>query len=158
MANGMDDDLSKPFKENDLLNKIGVTLNLPFTILADMNTPDYDSSNVPEHLYSTDYLKTLGNNKPEFIEAMLKAYVNSIPGEFDKLKAAMDTKDLTQIKLVVHKLKSSAKTLQIDSIEEAIFFVEKYAETELTDCFYTSVAKIQYVMKQVLTKVKKELD
>jgi len=156
IANGMDDYLSKPFKEEELLNKIGKVMDLPF-IKTDMENEYIDSKNEAESLYSTSYLKTIGNNNPEFVVSMLKAFAQSIPGELVKLQAALDIKDLPQIKLVVHKMKSSAKTLLIKSIEQDIHFIEKFPEPELNEQFYTAIESVRTVLKQVIELVGKEV-
>ena len=131
-------------------------MDLPF-MKTDMENDYNDSINDSESLYSTSYLKTVGNNNPEFIVAMLKAFAQSIPAELVKLQTALDMKDLPQIKLVVHKIKSSAKTLLIKSLEQDIHFIEKYPEPELNEQFYVAIDNVRSVLYQVLELVGKEV-
>lgn len=157
ITNGMNDYLSKPLKQDELLNKIGKVLKLPFIKVSTGTSMNESEINNGDSLYSIGYLKTLGNNRPEFIKAMLEAFVNSMPRELEKLNRAFLENNLTEIKEIVHKIKSSAKTLMISSVEENIYFIEKYSEPVLNDRFNAAIATIIDVLKQVAASIRKDL-
>jgi PAS domain S-box-containing protein len=107
---GMNDYLSKPFEEEDLIRLIAKWLGReahfnPAKTIKVSNTPLYDLCK----------LKQITRGDEKFMVKMLQLFINETMAGIANLEQAFNTKDLKQVKFLAHRMKSSLSNLNISS-------------------------------------------
>ncbi|OQP45695.1 PAS domain-containing hybrid sensor histidine kinase/response regulator [Niastella populi] len=107
---GMNDYLSKPFEEEDLIRLIAKWLGReahfdPAKTVKTADTPLYDLSK----------LKQITRGDEKFIVKMLQVFINETKAGITGLEQAFEKKDLKQVKFLAHRMKSSLSNLNISS-------------------------------------------
>jgi PAS domain S-box-containing protein len=98
LALGMTDYMTKPYRSKDLYYKIVRAIS---TSPDEVKQPEGD-----EMQYSTP-LKALASGDREFELEMLEMMLKSFPEDFDRLEHAAETGDVSSLKTVAHRMKSS---------------------------------------------------
>jgi PAS domain S-box-containing protein len=123
-AAGMNDYISKPYREEELLQKLIIWLNK-----FDQNIPFQQTASLPSEnvapLYDLSALKDLSNNDQEFITKMTNLFCAQTPVTINKMIEHYNSGDLVSMGKLAHKIKPTLNHLQILSIKEDIRTIEK---------------------------------
>ncbi|MGE3823533.1 MAG: response regulator, partial [Bacteroidia bacterium] len=115
---GMNEYLSKPFKQGELLSKI---------LSLTGNSGEQKSEQRPQmNVVNTDSLKELTGGDDSFMAEMIEIYLRNTPAMLKEMKISFKKHDFEKLKRTAHKIKSSFgmmgmnEPLQIaDSIEQS---------------------------------------
>ena len=121
MDAGMDDYLSKPFKPEELYEKIMAQLNPSVEIEAPKPqavTMEKQSGNMKEKYYDLSFLRQYYDNEEEFINSILALYVKETPGSIKQIEDALNKKDWEQFKSLTHKIKTNIMMMGIKKAEQ----------------------------------------
>jgi CheY-like chemotaxis protein len=109
LAAGMDDYLSKPFSKVQLSNVLNRWLSSVCSVSSDIPKKQYTESEAID----IAKLKTLFDFTDEqSLELLYKAmdiYLDTVPGELQKLRKAADERDFQTVVFIAHSLKSSSR-------------------------------------------------
>ncbi|MEI6753766.1 MAG: PAS domain S-box protein [Paludibacter sp.] len=129
---GMNDYLIKPYKENELLDKIAIH--------TETNNFDNDTIDSFENeLFDLTQLKELSRNDETFILNMLNAFKNLANETIVQFDEALEKTDLEKVHKIAHKIKPSVENLQINLIIDKVRQLERY---QLDDCNSHSELKL----------------
>ena len=130
MSYGMNDYLSKPFKEIDLFNIVNQYLGTQ-TELNNVDKEQPLENNVatsntyviisPEHLYSL----SRGNNT--FIKEIIQLFLDQNPIEIKEIEKAIHQQDYAVISSIAHKMKTSVGFIGIEHLLAPLNQLEKLA-------------------------------
>jgi CheY-like chemotaxis protein/HPt (histidine-containing phosphotransfer) domain-containing protein/anti-sigma regulatory factor (Ser/Thr protein kinase) len=142
---GMNDYLSKPFEEEDLIRLIAKWLGReahfdPAKTIKVADTPLYDLCK----------LKQITRGDEKFIVKMLQLFINETMAGIASLEQAFDAKDLKQVKFLAHRMKSSLSNLNVSSAAGIAGSIENGQWTE--DEYPVLESHIQE-LKKVITEV-----
>ncbi len=153
---GMNDYLSKPFKKNDLYEKLTALMG-DTNAFSDQNNlvteykekieespKDIKSMNT-ENYVDLSGLEKITYGDEVFKNKMISMFVDDTPLQINEMENALAKKDLATIKKTAHKLKPSVKYLAVISLHELIRVVE------LTD---NLDIEFQTKAKQLITQLK----
>ena len=114
LDSGMNDYLSKPFKPEELYQKIN-------TLLMPTVTPEYPKQKpepvVEEKYYDLSFLTQYYDNEQEFINSILALYVKETPSSIFQIEDALNKKDWTAFKSYAHKIKTNIMMMGIKKAE-----------------------------------------
>ena len=122
---GMNDYLSKPFEEEDLIRLIAKWLGRETHF-----GPAKTNKTTGTPLYDLCKLKQITRGDEKFIVKMLQVFINETLSGVAKLEEAFETRDLKQVKFLAHRMKSSLNNLNISS---AAGIAEKIENTQWTE-------------------------
>lgn len=119
---GMNEYLSKPFEENDLVEKL-------CQCIGKSSPKKKQKEIIEEHrtieLYSLEKLKSIAQGDEAFISEMIEIFIEQAQLSIRQFKEAEISGDIDAIKKVAHRLKPSVDSLQIHSINSLIREIEK---------------------------------
>ena len=106
---GMNDYLTKPFNEKDLLNLILKYCNRKPSGNKNIQQSDLAHSiSEPELMVSNlIYLRELSGGKQEFVNRMIRIFIDEITNEVQQLDLAIQNRDFKSILHLSHKIKST---------------------------------------------------
>jgi PAS domain S-box-containing protein len=118
---GMNDYITKPFKEEEFLKKIAHWLNAEITPNENLKIKEVSND---EPLYDLSALQEISRGNDAFIEKMVKLFCEQSPGMIDQIKIAYTADKLEVMGAVAHKLKPSIDNLKINSLKQVIRKIE----------------------------------
>ena len=120
---GMNDYISKPFSENDLIKICAIWLGKKLHLINTMKDQNTVQQNA-ENLYDLSYLHEISRGDEEFIKKMIGLFVEQIPGYNVLLNEAHQKNDMGAVKSIAHRTKSSIDTLLVSSLQPVIKEIE----------------------------------
>jgi len=133
---GMNDYISKPYKENELLYKLVKWLDgkeiTEETASVEDNTTEEKSSRKRE-LYDLGGLKDIGGGNKAFMEKMIKMFCDLTPPMVDEMLTAYQNGDYTKMGAIAHKMKPSIDNLRISTITQDIRTIEMAGKNNSVD-------------------------
>ncbi len=150
LAAGMNDYISKPFKPEELYNKIEAQLNTTVSSPATIQT----KATVEEKLYNLDFLNQYYDNEEEFITSILSLYVKETPGSVIKIEECLNRRDWAMLKSLVHKIKTNLLMMGIKKAEPFVhevgnLKVENVNEQVLQQSFLSFKDTVLTAIKQI---------
>jgi signal transduction histidine kinase/CheY-like chemotaxis protein len=127
LSYGMNDYLSKPFKEIDLYNII----NLYIGDKTQNNDQSANSINTENNsIISEEHLNTLSRGNKTFIKEIIDIFLEQNPIELKELESAINSKDYTSIRSISHKMKTSVGFIGISQLLPELNKIENLASNE----------------------------
>ena len=161
LAAGMNDYLTKPFKEKELYDVLIRVMNKTNTfgnrfdnieVSEDLKLPSSD-----EKLYSMTLVHDLAQNNEEFIKSLVQIFLDTIPTNANEMLVACEQKNWDLTGKLAHKLKSTIDTMQIVTIKEDIRVIEANGKNPQNTIYIAQlVKKVNAVISIVTTQLKKE--
>ena len=161
LAAGMNDYLTKPFKEKELFDVLVRVMNKTNTfgnrfdnidVVENLNLPTTD-----EKLYSMTLVNDLAQDNQEFIKSLIQIFLDTIPTNAKEMLEACEQKNWEQTGKLAHKLKSTIDTMQIISIKEDIRIIEANGKNPQNTIHIAQLVKrVDAVINIVTTQLKQE--
>jgi PAS domain S-box-containing protein len=124
---GMNDFISKPFKEEVFLRKIAHWLHHETKEKkgTSSKTSKTKSNINSEQLYSLEGLREISRDNPAFVKKMINLFCEQATESVQEIKKAFDGADYEKMGALAHKLKPSIDNLRITSLMQPIRDIEK---------------------------------
>ncbi len=177
LASGMNDYLSKPFKEDELLFMIDSYLSK--LIYAKMKKPEIENiasqthsfpldmgvtsiNSKEEPLYDLSSLKIISKGNKVFEKKMLEIFLEETPSIVDEIGFAFEKRELEKMGNLAHKIKPSIDNLNMNSLKPLIRKIESLGKSnqnppdlalyihELKNTIQNIVLSIQQEIKDLL--------
>lgn len=153
LAVGMNEYISKPFREKELISLICKQLGITQSFNEE-NTPL--SNAVQTKLYSFDYLNEVGDDSPEFVQEMVELFTQEAQRFIEKMPNLLAQKDFTSLRSLAHKIKSNLSMLQIEEATDLAQRIEHQTENNIL-IFGDLVQRLITNLKTVLTQLEEEV-
>ena len=123
---GMNDYMSKPFKEEDLLRKIATSLlaELPENTIA-VNKP----VERPVSYYDISEIKIISRGNEEFVKKMLKMFIDQTPAHLSEMRSKLQSNQLTVVGEIAHRIKPTIDNMGIVTLKATIREIEKIGKS-----------------------------
>ncbi|MEN9684507.1 MAG: hypothetical protein RLZZ28_293 [Bacteroidota bacterium] len=121
---GMNDYLSKPFTENDLITICAKWLDKEIIPAGQTNTAPENHGGL---LFDLSYLNEISRGDTAFMQKMVDLFIEQIPASIAEINDAYKNADLVKVKALAHRTKSSIDTLCISSLQSVIKEIEMMA-------------------------------
>lgn len=154
---GMNDFLTKPFKEHELFEVLQRVMNKSNSFgsrfLSNSDLEETNSTDLAT-LYNLSLVNDLAEGNEDFIKSLVQIFIDTIPINSKEMLAAIDQGDWESAGKLAHKLKSTIDTMQIVSIKEDIRFIELNGKNKTNTKEIAAVAK---KVDDVITKTTAQL-
>ncbi|OUJ69838.1 PAS domain-containing hybrid sensor histidine kinase/response regulator [Hymenobacter crusticola] len=142
---GMNDYLSKPFHEDELLKIIHEWL---------LCAPKQQAGK----LYRLDILKEAAHNDSKFITFMLRTFLKSNEDVLSSLNTGLRTGNVEVLKAAAHKIKPSLRHLQIHQVLVLVEQLESWDTPFDKPILTEMVESIHKLLRQVMAQIVEDLD
>jgi hypothetical protein len=136
IAEGMNDCLIKPFKEETLFRRIIILLegDERFKMAFQQKRFPVRKKPVPSglQLYNLDLLRKDAPNNKDFIKKMLQIFIDTIPTIIERMNEHYEKGEMDAISTLAHKIKPTIDGTGISSLHETIRNMENYRERKRT--------------------------
>ena len=145
---GMNEYVSKPINETDLLNKIAQLVKKSF--VAPLPRPIEDAK-----IYNLQYLKSHANNNPKFVEEMVKMFLTDTPTYLAGMKKCLAAGDWHGLHGNAHRIIPSINFFGLpNDMANALKLIHEYAEKQQ---HLDLIPELFFKVEMVLLRVYKEL-
>lgn len=153
MAAGMDDYISKPFKEKELIALICKLLG----IKGKIKVTDTPLSNANAALlYNLNYLNEIGDNNAEFVQEMIDVFMEEAQLVLKKMPILLDAQNFDAIRTIAHKIKSNLSMLAIEKATNLAQQIENEQDNNF-ETFNSLVNLLLIEIRKVLVQLKEEV-
>ncbi|MDH3650981.1 MAG: PAS domain S-box protein, partial [Saprospiraceae bacterium] len=155
---GMNDYISKPYKEDELLEKLVKWLNQNNDPVAeDRSVKEIEIQVDDEDLYDLSQLMEIGRGNLAFIKKMVNIFCDQTPAMVKEMLSSYHSGDLQKMGLLAHKMKPSVDNLGILSIKQDIRTIEKAGREGNIDADLEEVIlKINKTIEKVILKMRQD--
>jgi PAS domain S-box-containing protein len=122
---GMNDCLTKPFTQEDLLKVLDKYLGSKFHIVQSVNNKTASNKN---NKVDFSYLENVSGNNKSFIREIAEAFIKSIPASIQELDQHSENENWTELARVAHKIKPSITLLGVHNLKDKIVKLEEVAK------------------------------
>jgi len=152
LAAGMDDYLSKPYSDEQLITLIDRWL--PKTTLDTETT--IDAEMIEETGLNPEVVQPLRIGKPDLWKRLIAIYLNNTPDSLKTLKQALDEGDSAAVQLAAHTLKSSSANLGATNLSDICRQLEAVATSKNLEGGHTLYGEISSEFKTVSAALERE--
>ncbi len=144
---GIDDYISKPYEEFDLLNIVSYWIEKGKSSFINKKEPP---------LYNLAQLESIDTGNKAFKSQMINLFIEQMNEYLPALSNAMKNLDYEKIYIVAHKMKSTIDYIGINSISKEIREIEHFANEKSSNVsiYFPKVLK---VINTVVEQIKEEL-
>ena len=147
---GMNDYLIKPYKENQLFEKIAL-----YATRITENSEIENSEDLKEPLFDVSQLRELSRGDESFVLKMLSVFVTLAEQTISQMNESMKLDDVISVQKVAHKIKPSLDNLRIMKTLDNIRKLEKFNSDESSlDDFKQIVSEVTTVLQLVIDEIR----
>jgi len=148
---GMNDYLSKPFEESQLLNIVSRWLGK-----SSMSEKSKGVAiNATDPLYDLSKLKEISRGNSEFVDKMINLFIEQVPAAVAEIQSAWLNNDFGQVKKVAHRIKPSIDNMGIHSLRDEIRRIEILAlENKYSDELRELILQLEHITGKVIAAIK----
>ncbi len=153
---GMNDYLSKPFEEIQLVNMVTTWLKANQPAAADDQSFPGEETGFAAGpaLYSLDKIRELSAGDDSFIAEMILVFIEQAVWGIENFERARREKDAELAKKVAHRLKPSVKTMNIHTLDHVITSLDQDAEIMLKkNTLDQEILKAEAILKAVVDEL-----
>lgn len=121
---GMNDYISKPFKEEDFLKTIAKWLPNESSLKKIHIEEDTNSGIPKESLYDLESLMAFSRGNDSFIKKMVNLFCEQTPLQIEEMIESYNTNDFGNMRAIAHKIKPSIDNFNINLLKEDIRTIE----------------------------------
>ncbi|TFF34732.1 PAS domain S-box protein [Mucilaginibacter psychrotolerans] len=145
IAAGMNDYITKPFKEEEFLKIINKWLS----VSQEAETP-------AEPLYNLSRIKEISRGNEVFVERMVDIFCTQTPGLVADMDIAYRENDLARMASIAHQLKPSVENLEIKLLQHVIKTIEDIGKQKQDDTGLDKLLKEARELTETVVKLMKQ--
>lgn len=155
---GMNDYVTKPFDEKQLLDSILKNVEMHKTKNKETSANTAVSEGTSGKLYDITKMTGLCGGDTEFLKKMIEIFIQQSRTSTKQIKEAMAVRDLKTVFQISHKIKPGIDNLGIECLKTQIREIEKDAKTGVYSTKLENlVSYTDDILKKVVTDLEKEV-
>ncbi len=152
---GMNDYITKPFKEAEFLTLVAQWTNVKQEINSRKAEKQEIEKNIP--LFDLSLLHDISKGNEAFVDKMVNMFMEQGPASVKEIRQAYHAADFHQLKKVAHRLKPSIDNMGISAMKKGIRDIEKLAaQNEQTQELQTLINSLDNVIQSVIQELAKK--
>lgn len=163
---GMNDYISKPFDEHQLFDKLQSLLKGSQKIKKPQQLPKPQKveaiapniTPIETKLYDLDLLQSTARGNQEFMNKMIRLFLDSFPEYMTELQKAGESGNWSQVKFFAHKMKATIDLIGVASLKEPIRKLESNAaEQKELELMPELILQVNTTLESVMKQIQQEL-
>jgi len=151
---GMDDYLSKPFEETQLLEIVSRWLGKSANLEIGLNK----EIKIENPLFDLSQIEHIARGDQDFINKMIALFTEELPMSLKNLSDAYLAEDFEKISKIAHHIKPSIENIGIVTLIEEVREIEKFSEEYgKSERLEYLLNKLDKVLNQVIAVLKKDI-
>ncbi len=138
IAAGMNDCITKPFTQDDLLKTLTKYLGKKLPIKKKHSDNEGKTANASIDL---TYLKKVSNNNQEFIQEIVNTFLETMPKAIEDIDTLTQEKNWIQLGKVIHKIKPTITLMGIHHLKDKVMDLELQTKDGTNEDSLISLAK-----------------
>jgi len=156
LAIGMNDCLTKPFTQEDLLKIFDKFLGSKFRVVQSVG--QHLSQHQADKI-DLSYLEKVSGNNKDFIREIADAFISSIPNSIQEMENHSENENWVELARVAHKIKPSITLLGVHSLKDKIVKLEEEAKLHQNPWQITQLSKeVSSELKATLESLKIQIN
>lgn len=153
---GMNDCLTKPFTQEDLLKVLDKFLGSKFHVIGAESSKILNNQHSDKVDFS--YLEKVSGNNKSFIKEIAEAFLKSIPTSIQDLDNYADHENWIELAKVAHKIKPSITLLGVHNLKDKIVKLEEEAKRHKNPWLINKLSKeITSELRDTLESIKHQI-
>jgi PAS domain S-box-containing protein len=152
---GMNDYISKPFNEYELLRKICSLLNIEVQVIKEDQINDQDEKEINLG-YDLSSVKSMAGGNKDFVSKMIITFINQTNSSFNDIRSAIKAQNYDSVYKNFHKIKPSFELLGITKLFQQILEIEQAIKANNFDYVDKSVEPFIVKTNKVIEMLKLE--
>lgn len=150
---GMNDYLSKPFEENQLVQVVTKWLSKNKDLKPQTQTNSQATNT--QTLYNLAQLIEISRGNTAFVDKMVDLFITQTSASIQEMKLAFQEQDFEKMKKIAHKMKPAILNMGIQ-LESEISAIEHFSKTSQTsEKLQNVIYKVENTIDQVITQLQK---
>jgi PAS domain S-box-containing protein len=155
-AAGMNDYLSKPFEEEDLIRMIAHWLEI--RIPSQPSQPTVIQQAIVMPLYDLCKLRELSRGNDDFVATMVKMFLQQVPAAVKEINTAYNCRNLNVVKAIAHRIRPVLDNLCIASLKNEMKEMERLAlYNEPSDRLQELIQQLTHTIEKVVGGLELEM-
>lgn len=147
LAAGMNGVISKPFSEKDLVYEI-----IRWVQKSHLSTNKGNLQETP--LYELSKLEKIGQGNKDFVEKMVRLFINQIPNSVAEIEKAAQENKFDIVRTIAHKIKPAIDNMGISSLYKVVRDIEKYADSAASrETLFANIFTLKKVINTVTARL-----
>jgi PAS domain S-box-containing protein len=138
IAAGMNDCITKPFTQDDLLKTLTKYLDKKLSLKKKFNQEEIK---IPDAPIDLTYLKKVSNNNQEFVQEIINTFLETIPKTIEDINMLVEEKNWIQLGKVIHKIKPTITLMGIHQLKVKLPQLELETKDGSNESLITSLSK-----------------
>lgn len=157
LQSGMNDFLIKPYKEEELFEKVEQITRKKQTKSTPDIRPSSPENNPATQLYSLNQIETISRGDRNFVLTMIAMFLKLSEETITNLNTAIQQNEIETIKRLAHKIKPSLENLNVKEVYNEIQLLESFNPvTETPEKLKSVVELVVRVLKEVNGRLRQE--
>ncbi len=154
---GMNDYVTKPFEEQDLLRVIVKHYKTPKKRKDKKQVSTKQHNDETYTLYDLQNLNEMSRGNTGFVQKMLHLFVETTPQYLEQINTLYEERDIVGIKKVAHKMKPSIGNMGIIAIKQDIRDIEHFDdEGQSQENLKVLIEKVNRILSDVVKQLKEK--
>ena len=150
---GMNDYLSKPFEENQLVQVVTKWLSINKDLKAQ---PIINKQNIQSQpLYNLAQIEEISRGNASFVDKMVDLFISQTSASIQEMKLAFEEQDFEKMKKIAHRMKPAIFNMGI-KLEKEMSAIEYFSKnSQTTEKLQNIIYKVENTLDQVINELKK---
>ncbi|MEN9522970.1 MAG: hypothetical protein RL065_1347 [Bacteroidota bacterium] len=145
---GMNDFISKPFEEEDLVRIMSKWLNVNLIIPQ----PNFSSNHA---LYNLNTLQKISKGNENFINKFIHLFITQTPNNINIIRESYQTQNFELLKSVIHKIKPIIENLEISDLHDDIKQIDLFVKNNDDNSdLPLLIEKVCFTLSEVVDQLK----
>lgn len=149
---GMDDYISKPISEDELLRLIKKYTSMTSSDDVKKLTPQISSEKVYKYI-NLQYMKEISRGNIDYEKTITEQFIEAMPGELNVLEQSWHNYEIEQLRQTAHNMKTTVSVMGLNKLIENYLDFLEYEDID-ENSFYVNYSQLQFICNAALEEAK----
>ena len=149
---GMDDYISKPIREDELLGLIKKYASMKSSGNVKKLTPSISSVKTYKYI-NLQYMKEISRGNVDYEKTITEQFIDAIPNELHILEQSWHKHEIDRLRQSAHNMKTTVSVMGLNKLLENYLYFLEYEDLD-ENTFYGNYSPLQFICNEALEEAK----